>query len=245
MIDQAGIHRKALSSNLEDRRDAASQLRESFATIPDKEAAWKDLVRLTGDDNSYVRVSVNHSLGKVSIFKATEAEDEEDFRQELENALVYFERSAAETTYFNPSKFCIPFYRSYYVLTCKKDSSEADVEKYLAEAKEASSGSKSKEELIEAVKNLSTALKEAQKLHEMDLDGVKSDLRAYMRYCNRAAELLDNTEEHAPGATKLVKRGVLIIGQRIEGSIAEIQEKAKDICQLTRNTPAEEFAQNE
>ena len=146
------------------RVTAASALGAAFTAIPDKESAWKDLIRLTGDEDSSVRVSANHSLGRASIFRATETENEEEFRKELENALQYFERSAAEATYSNPAKFCLPFYRSFYSLTCKSEVSEGEVEKYLKEAKDASEGSRSKEDLLEAVENLSNALKETQRL---------------------------------------------------------------------------------
>lgn len=225
MVDQAEIHRKCISDNVEDRREAVDRLRTNFtdlpekeaawkdlirlagdknrpqppvctvwggrlknlirltgdensfvrwmaadalgaafAAVPDKESAWKDLIRLTGDEDSSVRVSANHSLGRASIFRATETENEEEFRKELENALQYFERSAAEATYSNPAKFCLPFYRSFYSLTCKSEVSEGEVEKYLKEAKDASEGSRSKEDLLEAVENLSNALKETQRL---------------------------------------------------------------------------------
>lgn len=126
-------------------------------------------------------------------------------------------------------------------MTCKSEGFEAEVEKYLNEAKEASEGSISRSELLEAVENLATALKEASRLHDLNLNYLKSNLKAYMQYCNRAAELLDNTEDRAPSATKLVRRGLPIIDLRIKKTIAEVQEKARVICQLTRgtNTPLE------
>ena len=183
-----------------------------------------------------MRVSANHSLGRASIFRATETENEEEFRKELENALQYFERSAAEATYSNPAKFCLPFYRSFYVITFKKDGSEAEVQKSLAEAKSASEGSKSKEDLLEAVENLSNALKETQSLRERGFEAAKCDLNSYRRYCDRAAELLDENKETAPGATRIIKRGLPIIDHRIKETIDEIQKNAKAICLQTRGT---------
>ena len=79
MVDQAEIHRKALSDYVEKRQDAAWLLRDNFADLPDKDAAWEDLHRLTGDEDSYVRAFANHSLGRASAFRATEAESEDDF----------------------------------------------------------------------------------------------------------------------------------------------------------------------
>ena len=53
------------------RYSAASALGSAFSHVPDKQQAWNDLHRLTNDEDSYVRASSNHSLGKVSIFKAS------------------------------------------------------------------------------------------------------------------------------------------------------------------------------
>jgi hypothetical protein len=221
------------------RWGAANALGAAFAAVPDKETAWEDLHRLTGDEDSFVRVSANHSLGRASIFKATEAESEEDFRRELENALQYFERSAAEASLFNPAKFCLPFYRSFYVLTFKKEGSEAEVQKSLAEAKSASEGSKSKEDLLEAVENLSNAQKETQSLRERGFEAAKCDLNSYRRYCDRAAELLDETEEMAPGATRLLKRGLPIIDHQIKELLKEIKNKSEEICKTGAPLEAE------
>jgi len=223
------------------RSVAAEALGSAFSAVPDKESAWQDLHRLIGDDIGRVRVPANHSLGRASIFKATEAENEEDFRIELENALQYFERSATESCFYhcNPAKFCLPFYKSFYVLTCKCENSEAELEKYMKEAKRASEGSKSKEDLLAAVENLSNALKETQSLRESGLEAAKYDLNSYRRYCDRAAELLDETEEMAPGATRILKRGLPIIDQRIKDLLKEIRDKSEDICKTGNPLEAE------
>ncbi len=111
------------------------------------------------------------------------------------------------------------------------------MQKYLEEAKSAVEGSESKEKLLEAVENLGNALKEAQNLREMDFDAMKCDLNAYRRYCERATALLETTEEKAPGATRLIKKGLPIIDVRIKGILAEIQEKATAVCRQTKGTP--------
>lgn len=67
--------------------------------------------------------------------------------KELETALGFFEKSSKESTYFNPAKFCLPFYRSFHAITFKKEEAEAEVKKYLADTKSAVEGSKSKENL--------------------------------------------------------------------------------------------------
>ncbi len=216
------------------RWGAADALGSAFQHVPDKGEAWKDLHRLTGDEDSNVRASANHSLGGASIFRATEAESEYDFESELKNAIEFFERSSKEKTDYNPSRFCLPFYRSFYTVTFEKEGAKDAVQRYLAEAKSASEGSKNKETLLEAVENLANALSEAHKI--TDFDTKKSELNSYRRYCDRAADLIGNIEEGAPGAARVLRRGLPIINDRIKELIPEIQEKAGAVCRETRGT---------
>ena len=58
MVDQADIHRKVVSGDVEERREAVRLLRDNFADLPDKEEAWRDLIQLTGDENWEVREHV-------------------------------------------------------------------------------------------------------------------------------------------------------------------------------------------
>jgi len=228
------LHRLTGDGDFYVRSRAANALGTAFQHVSDKDAAWKDLHRLTGDEDSNVRASANHSLGRVSIFRATGAESEEDFRKEMKNALEFFERSSKEATYSNPSKFCLPFYRSFYTVTFEKEGEEDEVQRYLAEAKSASEGSKNKETLLEAVENLASALTEAHK--SMDFSAMKSDLNACRRYCDRAADLIGDAAEDAPGAAGILRRGMPIIGERIKEIIREIREKAEAVCRETRGT---------
>ncbi len=55
MIDQAEIHTKAYSSRAEDRQEAAELFEGEFSELPDTPQAWRDLIRLTQDQNSNVR----------------------------------------------------------------------------------------------------------------------------------------------------------------------------------------------
>jgi len=57
-----------------------------------------------------------------------------------------------------------------------------------------------------------------------NFDEIKYDLNSYRRYCERAVELIDITEEVAPVASKLIRRGLPVIDQRIKATIIEIQE---------------------
>ena len=222
------------------RIGAASVLVSAFSHISDKKQAWKALHSLTKDKNNNVRSYVNHSLGRISILKATEAEGDEGFRKELEHALEYFNKSAKEATrYFNPASFCLPFYRSFHAITFKMEEAEVDVKKSIEEAKEAAEGSESKEKLLDAIENLSNALTEAQK--PKGFEEIKGDLKAYMRYCNRASDLLGEIEGDAPGATGLIRKGLPIIDQNIKDILAEIKKKTDDFCKETRDTPNEDI----
>jgi len=216
------------------RAHAAFSIGYAFSHDPIKEQELEYLIRLTQDDHSYVRVSANYSLGKIFIQKANEELSKEDFKKKLENAISFFENASIEAALSNPACFCLPFYRSFYMLTFNKEEAEAEVKRYLSEAKSAVAGSESKGKLLEAVENLGNALKEAQMAR--DFNAVKSDLNAYKRYLDRACELLDTAEEKAPCASRLIRKGLPIIDERIKGIIAEIQEKAKALCGETKNT---------
>ena len=207
--------------------------------MTDKEHAWNDLLTLTKDKHSDVRVSVNHSLGKISVFRATNADDEGLLQKELENAIGFFKESYRESTWFKPAEFCFPFYKSYYLVIFKKKEAKEEVKKNLEEAKRAVSGSESKEKLLEVIENLSNALNEAQKLR--DMDNIKADLNRYRQYCDRACELLDRTEDAAQGATNLIWRTLPIIDERIQRILAEIRENAEEVCRNTKNTVLEDI----
>ncbi|MCD4841420.1 MAG: HEAT repeat domain-containing protein [Methanosarcinales archaeon] len=210
-----------------------------FNSVSDrcKDQAWQDLCRLTQEDDLRIRILANYSLGKVSILKAIEAEDENDFKDGLKNALNFFEKANRKEFCPNPAGFCHPFYRSFYTITFEKEKEKAEdeIQKYLTEAKSASEGSKNKETLLEAVENLASALTEAHKV--MDFGAMKSDLNAYRQYCDRAADLIGDAAEDAPGATGILRRGMPIIGERIR----DIQEKAEAVCKQTQGTPLEKL----
>jgi hypothetical protein len=157
----------------------------------------------------------------------------------MENAIGFFEKASKEATHYNPAKFCLPFYHSFYSLTFKKE--EAEVQRYLSEAKSAVEGSKSKEKLLEAVENLGNALKEVQKVQ--DFDSLKSNLNAYRRFCDHTRALLDTTEEKAPGASRLIRKGLPIIDETIKKIILEIQVKTTSFYEHTKETPLEELGE--
>jgi len=55
LIDQEEIHKQCLSKNPEERIKALNQLSDNFPSLPDKQQAWNDLIKLTNDEDSWVR----------------------------------------------------------------------------------------------------------------------------------------------------------------------------------------------
>jgi len=222
------LHKLTQDGNSLVRNEATCSLGLAFSQVPDKEQVWQDLHKLTQDEKSFVQMSAYHSLGKVSVYMATESEDVNVLRMNLENAVEYFEKSVQESEY-SPARFCYLFYRSYFAITFQGDSQEA-VLKYLAEAKVEVGRSESRDELLKAVENLVEALQEAQRAKDMQLSGMQCDLKAYMRYCNQATAYLNQVEKDAPCAAKLIRKGLSNIDRQIKEIIGSIQEKAQTIC---------------
>ena len=235
------LHQDTLSQNSYVRRFAAGSLGSAFPTITDeyKNQAWQDLISLTVDPHDLVRMFAYHSLGRASVFKARTASKDKAFQENLENAIKFFERSSLVAKYYNPSQFCLPFYRSFLAVTFHRAGSQEQVNRYLKEAKAAVEGSKIKALLLEAVENLSLALQEAHQASGRQES--QAVLAACRPYCERTAELLDETKGMAPGASGIVRRGIPIINQQIKAILKEIEEKAAKFCQASRDTPLEGF----
>jgi hypothetical protein len=235
------LHRLAEDWDGDIRANAALAIGSTFTYILNEEQALEDLIKLTQDDESNVRMNANHSLGKVSIFKATKARGDMEFREEMENAIGFFERSSNEAEYSNPSRFCLPFYRSFYTVTFKKEGAEDEIQRYLTDAKDAAEGSKNKETLIKAVENLANALTEAYKTQEANLDTRQRHLNTYRKYCDSATNLIVDASKETPGAARVLCRAFPIIDETIKERISEIQEKAEAVCRETQRTPLEEL----
>jgi hypothetical protein len=166
-----------------------------------------------------------HSLGRASVFKATEASDKDTMEKELEADVAYFKKSSQQRT-SGPSMFCYRFYRSYLAITFH-EAKEDEVQRYLTEAKEVIGGSESKDDLLKAVENLAGALQESQRLKDRSIQDVASELNAYRWYCDKAAELMDAVEGKAPAAVKLMRKCNPVLDDRIKATIEEIQKKAR------------------
>ncbi|AKJ37893.1 HEAT repeat domain-containing protein [Methanosarcina barkeri] len=238
------LHRLINDENSDVRSSAAEAFRFAFPHVPDKQQAWNDLQRLTNDENNFARTEANHSLGRVSIFKASHAGKDEDYKKELENAIKFFESAAQEAParWFNPSQFCLPFYRSFHTIIFKKQEVAEEVNKYLEEAKAEIEGSENKKQLFEAVENLAEALKKVQNMGNLDLSRMKDELNFYRKYCDRAVELMKDTEETAPLATEVMRKGLPILDRNIKRILEEIQEKAKNTYKQSQGTVTEKIA---
>jgi len=219
------LHKLAYDSDYIVKSMAAYAIGSAFSSIPDKSGAWGDLIKLTQDESQFVRMDAYHSLGRVCIFKATTAKDNGTLKSTLEDAINYFDKSSHESDN-SPARFCYPFYRSYYAIAFQ-DAKEHEVHRYLAEAKKAVGGSKSKGELLMAVENLADALREAQSEKDRSLQEVVRNLNSYRWYCEKAAENMAAAEDKAPGVVKLMRRCNPLLEERIQATIAEIQEKAR------------------
>ncbi len=173
---------------------------------------------------------------------ASQAETDEDYKKELEKAIEFFEIAAKEASHYNPAQFCLPFYRSFHSIIFKRQEAKEEVNKYLEEAKYAIEDSESKKQLIEAVENLAEALKEVQNMENLDLSEMKNELNFYRTYCERAAELMKDTDEKAPFATEVLRKGLPILDRNLKELLEEIKEKAKTVCQISQGTTTEEIA---
>jgi HEAT repeat protein len=236
------LHKLTTDEDSGIRAEAVHALGSAFSHVPDKQHAWNDLIKLTTDEDRDVRTYANHSLGKVFIFMASQAEKEEDYKSELEKAIEFFNRSAQESFYLNPSQFCLPFYRSFLTIVFKKQEAKEEVSKYLAEAKDAIKGSKSKEMLFEAVENLANALTEIQNMENLDIEAKKSELDFYRTYCDHAAELMRDAKEKAPFTSITLRKGLPILNRNLKELLEEIQEKAKIACKESIGTVTEKIA---
>lgn len=235
------LHKLAYDTDNNVRSSIAYTIGSVFSYIPDKDEAWEDLIKLTKDENQFVRMNAYHSLGRVCIFKATTAKDNGALKSELVDAVNYFDNSSLESEH-SPAKFCYPFYRSYYAITFQ-DAKEDEVQRYLAEARQAVGGSKSKDELLNAVENLAEALQRSQSMKNKSVEEIASELDTYRWYCDKAAEHMSAAEDEAPGAVRLMRKCNPLLDKRIQSTIAEIQDFARQICKITagRGPGAEAF----
>ncbi len=208
----------------------------------------RDLHKLTHHGNNIVRMYAYYCLGRISINHAIEAETDADFKTKLEMGLDFFEKAYNlpihnQQNCINPARFCLPFYRSFYVLTFKNNEALNEAEIYLSAARRSTEGSRSREILLKAVENLSHALLEVRNIQTTELGIVKEYLRVYKQYCEHAADLLACSERDAPVASRIILKGLPIIDKKIRIIIKEIKDKAGNFCKSAKNTPFQEIGE--
>jgi len=230
------IHELIMDKDINILKAIAFDLGASFSQVPNKDQAWQDLVRLANSNGKkcdYVRAYANHSLGKISIYRALVAINHEDLKNELKNAIKYFEEASKELSVSNnPAKFCLPFYRCYFAITFE-NAQESEVKSYLTEAKQSVRGSEIKDDLLYSLEYLFKALLESQKLKNKSLDKIANELNDYSQYCHKAQEHMIAAEKNAPGTIGLMKKCNPLLEGKIKANIAEIQEKVKQIYKIT------------
>jgi len=164
-----------------------------------------------------------------------------EYQEELKKAIQFFEKSLNEPTFFKPALFHNPFSRSIYSITFDDQEFEIEINKQIEKAKKAieiirvevQDSKEYAEELesdillLDIVENLEKALREAHKSKELGFKAMISDYKTYEQYFNQAAKLLYQTQKTAPVASRVIKRGLPIIDQRIKKIIKHIQEKAR------------------
>lgn len=62
MFDQEEIHNQCFSEDPKERIKALGLIKENFSLLLDKQQAWNDLIRLTNDEDSYVKSEVAYAL---------------------------------------------------------------------------------------------------------------------------------------------------------------------------------------
>ena len=237
------LHRLTLDKDNYVRGRAAGVVGSSFEHVPEKQKAWEDLIKLTCDNEIDVQVRANHSLGKISIYKASISESNETYISELEKAIHFFEKASNEASHYNPSSFCLPFYRSFYtIISTEKQQAKGEVDNHLTEAKSAIKGSENKKLLFEIVENLANALREVLNLENIDMQTKRDGIDFYRKHCEKAEYLMKDTEKIAPSATVIMRKGLPILEKNVKDVLEEIQEKSKTTCLVSKGTVTEEIA---
>ncbi|MFB3766155.1 MAG: HEAT repeat domain-containing protein [Methanotrichaceae archaeon] len=243
------LHRMAQDGNSSVKREAAYALGQIFSLTSEKKAVWLDLQKLAQDEDSDVRGHAAYALGRASIFKATEAESIDQFRDQIEKAIEFFDKSSKESKYKSPAEFCLPFYRSLHSLIFITRSDEAEIQRYLKDARAAVEESESKEKLLEAVENLSKALKEVRSYTVDDIINSRHKFRTYAKYCFQAADCVREVRESAPFASKIIdtimiERSIPTLDDKIKTLFKEVEEAAESFYRGSEGTAQEEMGRS-
>jgi len=97
LVDQAKIHKMVQIENIEKHKEAVDQLKNNFVSLPNKAQAGDDLIRLTQDDDRYVRWGAASALGSAfrSIPNASKAQAWDDLHRLTQDDDCYVRSGAA------------------------------------------------------------------------------------------------------------------------------------------------------
>ena len=227
------------TNNFDVKRNVVFALSNVYSSIPEISTVWNDLHSLINDDDSYVRMYANHSLGKICIYKASKSDNIKDSKALLEDAIRYFEKAANETERSNPARFCHLFYRSFNALFLKTIFSKKDIDNYIAAAKKEIEDSKSRTQLIEVVGQLAEVLETARTAKGTDIDR-KELLKHCSDICNHVDQLMDENKDKTPAIFELYKKARPSFDQSIKKLIEDVKGKAEAACREAKGTAAQQ-----
>lgn len=135
-----------------------------------------------------------------SLFLTSEAETEEEYGEELKNAIKFFGKSSEKSSLHITtvlSRFYLLFYRSFYTIVFEESDSKDEVNRYLTEARKTIEEFERNELFFEAIKNLTKALEKTQKIKNNDLRLKKSEINYYRKHFDLVEKLIKDAKlEH-------------------------------------------------
>lgn len=156
------------------RVEVATVLGFIFSYLPNKSQACTDLISMADEvieSDENVKTQANYSLGRVFVYLASKAKDDEDYKIKFDKAITHFRRAAENSLYdwLNPSRFCLPLYRLFYSVVFETLEGKEDTQEYLDEAERELETSGKKRQFIDIVKHLIAAANEIQNLDGLDI----------------------------------------------------------------------------
>jgi hypothetical protein len=249
------------------RHRAAKILADVYPAHPDAESAWNDILQLTepsyltthqhtrtpGDmsiifewDELDLQCIAYHTLGRISIYKATKAADDAAYLGYLKDGVSYFEKSLEKKPDGNPARFCSLFYHSLYSMVSGARDAEEEASRYLAHAKEVvdkeyptdddPESKQKKLKLLNAVTSLSSAFSKIYNTREIQLTLEQATIDIYRLHCEKMADLLDDVENTAPVASRAVWRTAFSIDKKVTASFSNLEDKSKQFCLKLQGT---------
>ncbi len=201
---------------------------------------WDDFQKLTQAEDSSVRMFAYHSLGKISIDKASKCENEDEIRSFVEAAISFFEKATDDMSYYNnPAKFCHPFYRSFYSVVMKKSYSTDEIQDFIVSARKSIGKSKSKEKLLESIEKLAEVLGTAQNIGEAEIDHQEL-LKHCSDICSSVDQLMEENKEKTPAICGLYGKFRPSFRKTIKELIDNTKEKAEEACREAKGTAAQQ-----